>query len=77
MKLAGCLHASSYSEVAVNLGVGYTEHDNIRRQNTSSFKDANFEMLMKWKRREDGGKVRDLDKALHEASCGGLSYKDG
>eukprot|EP00057_Strongylocentrotus_purpuratus_P028178 XP_011682652.1 PREDICTED: uncharacterized protein LOC105446927 isoform X1 [Strongylocentrotus purpuratus] len=75
MKLAGCLPADSYSEVAINLGVGFTEHDNIRRQN-ASLKDANFKMLMKWKCREDGGKVKDLDKALNEASCGGLVYKD-
>ncbi|XP_003728152.1 uncharacterized protein LOC100892994 [Strongylocentrotus purpuratus] len=76
LKLAGCLPANSYTDLAVHLGVSYTEHDNIKLQNQSSLKDANFKMLMKWKCRENGGKVRDLDEALNKADCGGIVYKD-
>lgn len=75
-KLAGCLPANYYTTVAIKLGVGYAEYSNIKRQNAASLRDANFEMLMNWRHKKDGGKVRDLDKALDEADCGGLSYKD-
>ncbi|XP_003726957.1 uncharacterized protein LOC100893340 [Strongylocentrotus purpuratus] len=74
-KLAGCLPADSYTDVAIHLGLQYTDYDNIKLQNQSSFKDANFKMLMKWKT-DKGGKVGVLDEALKEAQCGGLEYKD-
>eukprot|EP00057_Strongylocentrotus_purpuratus_P018694 XP_011673168.1 PREDICTED: uncharacterized protein LOC105442601 isoform X2 [Strongylocentrotus purpuratus] len=75
-KLAGCLPTDYYNRVAIKLGVSYAEYSNIKRQNAAALRDANFEMLMNWRRKKDGGKVRDLDKALDDAGCGGLSYKD-
>ncbi|XP_072172668.1 uncharacterized protein [Diadema setosum] len=77
IELSSILPGGNYTNLAVALGISLSESSNIKRQHLLDNKAATEELLNAWKTRT-GGRIDELDQALREAQCAGLTdqYKD-